>query len=152
MLRYGLPKVQWPPRELCGACRTPTGRWRHGEVLRFLRGSYCFDDAGCMLARNRSSAEGAEHMAEHVADAHARGEGGREPEGERGADGVWSPSLQLAIGVAAAACLLAVALSCLGGCVSPISRLHSPAKARRMRPVNQVPRVGLLSAGAESDE
>ena len=134
-LRYGLPKVQWPTREQCPTCRTASGRWREAPVLRYLRGSYCLAGSECGLAVDEKS---------------QRNTSTKDMEEESAAGGMaalWNPSLQLAIG----ACLLAVAMSCLGGsCISLGQRKLGSAR-RAMRPVNHVPRVGLLSDSENDD-
>ena len=136
-LRYGLPKVQWPTREQCPSCRTASGRWREPSVLRFLRGSYCIAGSECGLATNEKSQRNASTKDER--DAAEERDGGMA--------GLWNPSLQLAIG----ACLLAVAMSCLGGSCMSLGHRKLGSARRAMRPVNHVPRVGLLSASDADD-
>ncbi|KAL1518742.1 hypothetical protein AB1Y20_003027 [Prymnesium parvum] len=128
VLRYGLPKVQWPPADVCPGCKSPSGRWREVAVLRLLRAVYCHDGAECGVARNRTADE-----AWRAADSAA-------------ADTDWSPSMALAI----AACGAAVLLSCLGG-VAALRQHRQAMTARVLRPVNYVPRVRLLSSAEESE-
>ena len=77
VLRYGLSKVQWPPRDVCPGCRTPSGRWRESAVLAHLRGSYCLHESECALDRGRAEGDAAPAEEEDAA--------------------TWGPALQLAI-------------------------------------------------------
>lgn len=57
MLRFGLPKVQWPSADICPSCRSAMGEWRLREVIRFLSSAYCLDPSKCALGRNSSTEE-----------------------------------------------------------------------------------------------
>ena len=56
-LRSVLAALQWPTSDVCKDCRSPSDRWREGQVLLFLRGSYCLRGSECWLARNLSEKE-----------------------------------------------------------------------------------------------